>query len=406
MSLAHSPLRTRSGRTRENANIEVGVASDEDESDVELINIRAERERLELLRVELENLRDTIIRGQVDNQNNARASSNTRERNQLLSERLDDRNGVGHTTPNNNIMVSDLVGHLQYLHIDIRTPKFVHEGQCNPKEFLEDVDKYFRFRAVKDEHRLVVVENFLSGRARVWMDAERNNILSYELFKIKFLEEFYSVPQRIAVLDRWRSARYSPSSGTLHEFYQRQVKAARYFEPPLTDYEVNYYVVGQLPERVREVMVSVDYHDAKAVSQTLARLDNTYRVGEERRTHRRPENELRDRDVARVRHIREQGYYDEPQREWQQTGMGDRNSRNYRRRNSRRSERDRGGFAGDEPWRSVYDDGGRRGGGASRAVVPDTRYPPPGYQTNTDASRVQRSEWPGQTTAGNFNAAR
>lgn len=158
MSLAHSPLKTRSGRTRENANIEeINVANDEDESNVELINIREERERLELLRVQLENLRGTIIQGRVDNQNSARASSNTQERNQLLSERLDVRNNVGHTTPNNNIIVSDLVGHLQYLHRDIRTPKFVHEGQCNPKEFLEDVDKYFRFRAVKDEHRLVLL---------------------------------------------------------------------------------------------------------------------------------------------------------------------------------------------------------------------------------------------------------
>lgn len=240
----------------------------------------------------------------------------------------------------------------------------------------------------------------------MWMDAERNNILSYELFKIKFLEEFYSVPQRIAVLDRWRSAKYSPSSGTLHEFYQRQVKAARYFEPPLTDYEVNYYVLGQLPERVREVVVSVDYYDVKAVGQALARLDNTCRFGEERRTHRRPENELRDRDHARIRHIREQYYYDEPQIEWQRTRMGGNNNRNYRRRNSRQSERDRGGFAGDEHRRGMYDEGGHRGGGASRAVIPDTRYPSPGYQPNTDASRVQRSEWSGQTTAGNFNAAR
>ena len=50
------------------------------------------------------------------------------------------------TTIISNSEMCNLIGGLNFANLDIKIPKFIDENTCNPKEFLEDWEKFFRVK--------------------------------------------------------------------------------------------------------------------------------------------------------------------------------------------------------------------------------------------------------------------
>lgn len=136
---------------------------------------------------------------------------------------------------------------------------------------------------------MIIVENALEGRAKVWYNANRVQFANYEAFKTAFLNEFFSIPVRVRMKSQWASRKHTGQSGTLQTFFLKQITEAEYFSPPLDPYELNYTVVQQLPIRVRKSLVTVDYTDSNSIANSLSQLDM---VNEERdRFHRATPNQ-------------------------------------------------------------------------------------------------------------------
>ena len=164
---------------------------------------------------------------------------------------------------------------LQAIHIDSKPPKFDNESQ-NPCEFLEAIEKYFITKRVQNKNKLNVLENALEERAKIWFAIQKNDLVDYESFKTRFLEEFYSIPIKVKIESNWLAKRFDPTRGNLQSYFLQQIKEAQYFLPKMESYEVNFIIVQQMPIRVREALVTVDYSSMDKVLQALAQLDATF----------------------------------------------------------------------------------------------------------------------------------
>lgn len=85
-----------------------------------------------------------------------------------------------------------LMSYFQSLQVMIPLPKF--DGiKRNPIEFIKQLEKYFLRKNTSEELKLILIEDALVGRAKLWHDARIFPFISYVHFEEKFLEEFYSI---------------------------------------------------------------------------------------------------------------------------------------------------------------------------------------------------------------------
>ncbi|KAK2575340.1 hypothetical protein KPH14_012742 [Odynerus spinipes] len=239
--------------------------------DEEWTRLRREREELEKLRMELNKARVSSVAANT----RSNKKKNADKGNEVVSDIV---HGTEHRT------VSYLTEQTQYLQLDIKVDKFSDENQKNPCEFLDEVEKYFKFKGVREEHKTLVCESFLEGRAKFWADTVSNITQPYTEFRCKFLKEFYSIPVQVKLKNQWLSRRYRQQEGALQDYFYKQIRAARYFEPEMSTYEINYSVAQQFPIRIREALSTVDYSCTSAMVQALAQLESIQR---ERETERR-----------------------------------------------------------------------------------------------------------------------
>lgn len=181
-------------------------------------------------------------------------------------------NGIG------GQIVDGLVNHLQYLHINIEIPKFC-EGK-NPQEFIEDIERYFKFKNVRPEHQMLVIESFIEGRVKVWYQINKHIFGTFEDFKLEFYKEFYSIPVQVRLKDQWNARCYKWKDGSLQSYFFKQIQESKHFRPPLSDYEVNFKIIQQFPNKIQTALAAVDYADTNRVAQTLTQLDTVNREGE------------------------------------------------------------------------------------------------------------------------------
>lgn len=180
-------------------------------------------------------LSDVELRAEID-----RLRRLNRDQNEQLSqlqERILQGNNISGTQS-----IQNLVDGLKEIHVDIKIPKFTNNK--NPNQFIERLEKYFSVKHVSEANPLNILDGALEGRARAWFEARRDSFLSYENFKTKFLEEFYSVPIR-----------------------------------------------------VREIMSTINYYDFDQILQTLSHLDMTFneKINTQRPDSRIFENNLNEK---------------------------------------------------------------------------------------------------------------
>ncbi|XP_048511045.1 uncharacterized protein LOC125500905 [Athalia rosae] len=159
------------------------------------------------------------------------------------------------------------------IELDIKAPKFSDEDKSNPIEFLRDLERYFNVHNVNDAKQDWVLGSILEGRAKIWYEANKEVCNTYENFRKHFKREFYSVQYQVKAKNRWSSRRYKSQDGELRSYFRRQSEEAKYFEPALSTYEINYAVVQQLPARIRDLLATIDFNNSELIMQSLSNLD-------------------------------------------------------------------------------------------------------------------------------------
>ncbi|KAK2579145.1 hypothetical protein KPH14_001315 [Odynerus spinipes] len=104
--------------------------------------------------------------------------------------------------------VSGLVHSINTMNIDIKIPKFENELKMYPLDFLDRLDKYFTFRKCSEFEKLLIIENSIEGRGKIWYNANRCNFISYVTFKEAFEKQFYSVPMQAKIQSQWSARRF------------------------------------------------------------------------------------------------------------------------------------------------------------------------------------------------------
>nr|AKD28119.1 hypothetical protein [Glypta fumiferanae] len=216
--------------------------------------IQEERENLNRMRQQLEDER--------------RAFENQRAERQQTVQNIETNQGRPGVSAEE---ISTIISNVQNFNIDIRMPKFTNESELNPMRFLEGVERFCRVKNVKDDRKLLLIENALEGRASLWFEMQEG-IQNYEEFKKRFLEEFYSVPARVKFQSEWVERRYE-GKDSLQTYFYSQRKETKYFIPELTDYEINYKIIRQYPAWIKENLATIDKKNTTLIGQTLADLD-------------------------------------------------------------------------------------------------------------------------------------
>ena len=121
----------------------------------------------------------------------------------------------------------------------------------------------------------MVIEGFLEGRVKVWFDMNRNNLMTIALFRQAFLEEFYSTPVKVQFKNQWLSRRYRAKEGSMQASFFKQIRDAKYFDPPLSSYEINYSIIQQFSHKILIALETLNYSDTRIVGQILGQLDVT-----------------------------------------------------------------------------------------------------------------------------------
>ena len=174
-----------------------------------------------------------------------------------------------------NFEIGMIVNNLQNMNIDVKTPKFFDEMSLNPCEFLEDMERFYILKGIKEDRKLVFIQQALDGKARLWLDL-KGSFENYTAFKEAFLSEFYSTPVAIKIKSKWIARKFNGQNGTLQTFFYKQAKEANYFIPKMSAYEINYSILQQFPFWVQESLASIDFSNSSLIGQTLALLDTIY----------------------------------------------------------------------------------------------------------------------------------
>ena len=155
-------------------------------------------------------------------------------------------------------LVNGILSHFETLQISIVMTTYDSE-RGNPAEFVEKIEKYYRRKKIKDEQKLLIIEDALMGRARLWYEARLSPFIGYDHFKSVFLSEFYSIEARMKIKTEWGSRKFRSQDRSLVEYFNEQVRMTKYISPRLDDYEVNYTIIKQLPQRARDALATADY---------------------------------------------------------------------------------------------------------------------------------------------------
>lgn len=244
----------------------------------QLDEIREQNKKL-IERIE-SSIDETSRRSKVTQTNGSQTSPHHPNPNSGTSTGQNNRNNEGNNTDDatgniNMELVNGILSHFETLNISVPLPSY--DGQTgNPVQFIEKLEKYFLRKRTRTEQKLLIVEDALKGRARIWHEARFNPFISFEHFKTAFLNEFYSLEARIKSKTEWASKRFKVSDGSLLEYFNEQVRAAKYISPRLDDYEVHYTIIKQLPQRARDALAAVEYSDYEKISKALARLDASH----------------------------------------------------------------------------------------------------------------------------------
>ena len=260
-----------------------------DEISIEAATARSENERLWnqldiLLKQNEALLANRDERDRLQSENNSRTENGT----QTINERINGNNYLSHNSSNasvstnmntlenlNTELMRGIINHFEAIQVNINIPTYNGE-KGNPAEFIEKVEKYFLRKRIKDDaHKLLAVEDALNDRTRSWFEAQISPFVDFNHLKLRFLKNFYSLEARAERKNSWSTRKYQFSDGSYTEYFTEQRRIAKYFDPPMDSYEMNYHIIKQLPPRAREILSVVNYSETDLIVQALGRMDSS-----------------------------------------------------------------------------------------------------------------------------------
>ena len=125
---------------------------------------------------------------------------------------------VGESSSVNLDLINGILSHFEILQLVITLPTY-DGNKGNPAEFLEKIEKYFMRKKIKEEQKLLVVEDALKGRARIRYEARLNPFIDFEHFRHVFLNEFYSLETRMKLKSEWEYKCFKPLEHSLLEHF-------------------------------------------------------------------------------------------------------------------------------------------------------------------------------------------
>lgn len=181
---------------------------------------------------------------------------------------------INENVDNSSVLIRGLANSLPFMNVNPRVPTFTEK--TNPKQYLEEIRNYLKIKNIPEGFTLIMVENILAPHIKTWYQTNAGIITSFEDFENKFLEKYYSVPVRVAWKTAWLMRTYDGSDGTMQEYFYDQHNRAKYFDPLLSTYEINFSILQQMPMSIIVATSAVNFSDSAMAVQTLAQLDIAY----------------------------------------------------------------------------------------------------------------------------------
>lgn len=294
-------------------------------------------------------------------------------------------------------VLDGLVNHLQYLQINMPVPKFSENS--NPMNFIDELDRYFKFKNVREEHKLLVVESLIEGRLKIWFEIEKNVIANFEAFKVAFKNEFYSVPVKVRIKNQWATRRYSGEEESLHGYFFKQLKESRYFDPPLSAYEINFAIIQQLPIKVQIALSTLDYSQTNLVTQALSQMDVVHKQFEQKRSrewHNQNNNSSYNRGAGKQVAVNNIQTFSQPSRQVDNAQRYKQFTGNNDLIGHRSSNNSNGGYRGRNSSNfnsgPVLSNNRNENMPSNQNIIPDTRFPPPKIRHTATSSRDHQGQ--------------
>jgi hypothetical protein len=124
--------------------------------------------------------------------------------------------------------------------------------------FLKDLDEYLKLKSVDKHLKLTLVSRSLTEEfAKNWFMATREHINSYEEFKIKFLDQFWSkesLSHTRAQVYRFRYDKSADISMASHLLKYRLLGTS--LQPPVSELEVIEDITSSYPPWVQKLFVT------------------------------------------------------------------------------------------------------------------------------------------------------
>ncbi|XP_043474362.1 uncharacterized protein LOC122506313 [Leptopilina heterotoma] len=146
----------------------------------------------------------------------------------------------------------------------------------NPHYFLERIDKFFVLNRISIDEQLTILKYLLHGKVKTWFHIQQSPFIDINDFKIKFLNYFFSIPIQVNFKLKWYSRRFIPKRGNLQSYFMNQIYEAQYLFSEMDIGEIFYRIIQQMPNRVKDALVTVDYLNFDKILQSLVNLDLIY----------------------------------------------------------------------------------------------------------------------------------
>ena len=175
---------------------------------------------------------------------------------------------------------------------ELSLPTFSSREQ-SAVHFLKDLDEYLKLKSVDERLKLTLVSKSLTEEfAKNWFMATKEHINSYEEFKIKFLDQFWSKESQSHTRAQIYRCRYDKSTdGCMASHLLKYAVLGTSLQPPMSELEVIEAVTSSYPPWVQKLFVTSNIktiQDALSVLNKLEAIEGQHHNSQQWSNQNRP----------------------------------------------------------------------------------------------------------------------
>lgn len=138
--------------------------------------------------------------------------------------------------------------------------------KTNPIEFIKSFEKYCIRKNISNDHKMLIVEDALIGASKIWFETVEIPFDNFDQFKEDFIDKFFSVEVTMKAKSEWENKRFRVQDKSFLTYFNEQIRRARILVPRMEQHEINFIILNQFPNRVRDILATVDYNDTVKIS--------------------------------------------------------------------------------------------------------------------------------------------